>query len=669
MLKFKECPQKIIDENKVQEHLNTAIDKKECFVFNAGAGSGKTYALMESLRYITKKYGSKISKQKRKILCITYTNAAAENIKSKFGNSELVRVSTIHERMWEMINSHQDELLVEHEENIKNKILEIKESFKNSKDEEWLKSGDNKKFNNYFLSSDVKNTFYNSTCLTTDFESILENFGYKLNRNLGKFRTSVKQLHDIDKLTKCLSKIKSGDYKEVKYNANFNSDRLHYMLISHDTLLEYGLKLCKKYPTFRRIIADSYPYVLIDEYQDTNKKVIDFMYEIVKDSNLSQKLMIGYFGDEMQSIYSDGISNNLDKYHPNLLKIEKNYNRRSRNEIIKVSNKLRSDKISQESIYERNDGGYFSFYKLVNERPNDSSFLVNSFINGELSSQSSDRVQCLVLKNEMLAELSGFRELFNCFKNFFYFQEQSQKVISRDLTKLDTSIRIILSIIEFRELILKPQKILEDILPKEKTSVSICDAQHYLNELNILTNEKINTFEDYLEELFKLYESGSNLFKCKLKDFIPSDDFEHTLEGFKQRLTHNLPKTSSIKEEKRIELINTALNTSLSEYTNWYEFITDSSKELIRYNTYHSTKGLEYNNVVIIMENSFKRDNSYFPDFFKDPQNTEYQERRNLLYVACSRAINNMRILYIDPIDSFQKEISLFFGEAKEFSL
>ena len=107
----------------------------------------------------------------------------------------------------------------------------------------------------------------------------------------------------------------------------------------------------------------------------------------------------------------------------------------------------------------------------------------------------------------------------------------------------------------------------------------------------------------------------------------------------------------------------------MSEYTNWYEFITDSSKELIRYNTYHSTKGLEYNNVVIIMENSFKRDNSYFPDFFKDPQNTEYQERRNLLYVACSRAINNMRILYIDPIDSFQKEISLFFGEAKEFSL
>lgn len=669
MLKLKENPEKLIEEMKVQELLNNAIDNNKSFVFNAGAGSGKTYALIESLKYIVKHYGENLSNQNKHVLCITFTNAAADNIKSKFGNSDIVKVSTIHERVWELIHLQQDALLIEHEIKINKKLVTLKESFENSPDEEWLNSADKEKFNGHFLLDEAKNTFYNSTNHTSDFGTILEDFGYTLKNNLGKFRKAVKYLHETNKLQKCLNRIKSGENKEVRYNPNFNSDRLHYMLISHNTLLEYGLELCKKYPTLRRIIVDSYPYVLIDEYQDTHKHVIQFMYELIKDTELSHKFLLGYYGDVMQSIYSEGISNSLNEYHPNLLKIEKKYNRRSRNEIINISNKLRNDEISQESIYENNDGGSFSFHKLISERPNDSSTLVRRFIESELSSLNEDVVHCLVLKNEMLAELSGFKDLFNCFKAFFFFNEQAQKVLSRDLTKLDTSIRIILALIEFRELIAKPQKTLEDILPKEKNPVSMFDAHNYLNELNILIDEKINTFEDYLVALFQLYDSGSYLFKCKLKDFFPSDNFGYSLEGFKQLLNNDLPKSDSIKEENRINQINIAISISLNEFTKWYEFITESSSEPVRFNTYHSTKGLEYSNVVIIMENSFSRDRSYFPNFFKDPQNIDFQERRNLLYVACSRAIDNMRILYIDPIDSFREEASLLFGEAKRFVL
>ena len=169
-------------------------------------------------------------------------------------------------------------------------------------------------------------------------------------------------------------------------------------------------------------------------------------------------------------------------------------------------------------------------------------------------------------------------------------------------------------------------------------------------------------------ELFRIYESGSDLFRRKLKDLLPSDEYGYSLEGFKQLLNNDLSNGGSIKEEDRIKKIDLATSISLNEYSRWYDFVNESSSEPIKFNTYHSTKGLEYKNVVIIMENSFSRDRSYFPDFFKAPQALEFQERRNLLYVACSRAICNMRILYIDSIDSFQADISLLFGEARSFN-
>lgn len=39
-------------ETKIFENIRDCIDKKENFLFDAGAGSGKTYSLVQSLSYI-----------------------------------------------------------------------------------------------------------------------------------------------------------------------------------------------------------------------------------------------------------------------------------------------------------------------------------------------------------------------------------------------------------------------------------------------------------------------------------------------------------------------------------------------------------------------------------------------------------------------------------------
>jgi DNA helicase-2/ATP-dependent DNA helicase PcrA len=664
-----EVVERLAEEKEVQRTINNAIDENKHFVFDAGAGSGKTYALIESLKYIIKQHGEKLSIKNQNILCITYTNAAADNIKSNFGYSDIVKVSTIHERVWELIFLHQDALLIEHEIKINTTLANLNESFKDSPDDDWLNSGNKVNFVKHLLQEDVKSLFYNSENIPNDFNSLLEEFGYTLNRNLGKFKKAVKFLYSTDKLHRCLEDMKSGKNKKVKYNANFNSDRLHYMTISHDTLLEYGLALCEKYPTLRRIIIDSYPYILIDEYQDTNINVVRFMSELAKCKEDYNGILIGYFGDQMQSIYSDGVSNRLNEYHTGLFRVEKKYNRRSRNEIIDIANALRNDGLIQESIFDNNIGGSFSFHQLVSVRPDDSSKLVSQFIKCELPPSNEDEVHCLVLKNEMLAELSGFRDLFNNFKDFFFHNEQAQKLISKDLNKLDGGIRIIWGLIGFHELISKRKKTLEDILPKVKAPISMFDAKNYVAEINVLVGDEIKTFEDFLKAVFYLYKEGSSLFKNKVEEFIPLNQFKYSLNGFCQLLNNELSRGGKIKEENRTEQIKQAINLNLADYIKWYEFVNDSSCELVKFHTYHSTKGLEYKNVVIIMENSFSRNREYFPEFFKSPDDYEFQERRNLLYVACSRAVCNMRILYLDSIVSFRDDIKPFFGEAKDFTI
>ena len=60
----------------------------------------------------------------------------------------------------------------------------------------------------------------------------------------------------------------------------------------------------------------------------------------------------------------------------------------------------------------------------------------------------------------------------------------------------------------------------------------------------------------------------------------------------------------------------------------------------------HNTKGAEFNNVVIVLNDQFAGEKDYFSRFFKEyPNIQETKEARNLLYVACSRACVNLIVM------------------------
>ena len=85
------------------EKVFEVIKQDQNFILEGGAGSGKTYSLISIIEKIS------IEEPKKSIVCITYTNNAVAEIKSRIINDNL-RVSTIHEFIWHVIENFQKEL-------------------------------------------------------------------------------------------------------------------------------------------------------------------------------------------------------------------------------------------------------------------------------------------------------------------------------------------------------------------------------------------------------------------------------------------------------------------------------------------------------------------------------------------------------------------------------
>jgi DNA helicase-2/ATP-dependent DNA helicase PcrA len=205
--------------------------------------------------------------------------------------------------------------------------------------------------------------------------------------------------------------------------------------------------------------------------------------------------------------------------------------------------------------------------------------------------------------------------------------------------------------------------------------LSFEEAKTIINQL-CETSTKPN-LKDFLSDLFnKCNQEDNTVLKEITKTHISFDGFDFTFEGLISNLLVKLFQDES-DDEKAQELINKIiylLEIDFAEYKSWYNFINESSNNEVIYHTYHGTKGEEYDNVIILMENNFGLEQNKFLNFFlyygKELPDEEAQmtfnKTKNLLYVACSRAIKNLRILYLDDTSVFQDGIKQIFGEVKE---
>lgn len=670
-----EKPEYILEEKDTLDKIFKSIDKKNAFIFNAGAGAGKTFSLIESLKYICIKYGVEMGKNNQCIVCITYTNVAAKEIMNRLGNSSLVLVSTIHERVWSFIKNYQMELLEIHINNLNEQIIELRSKLLNDKEfSEYNKLGEEQKQAFYTKMSALKSVFYaNYDKRAAEFRGTLINemqdFSALLN-NVSNFKKMVGILYKIHNYEECIEKIFRGEkgYKAISYNILNNTEQLHKMEIGHDTVLKYGLEMIKEYDLLKRVIIDRYPYILIDEYQDTSTPVIEMMQKL-RDYSMAigHPMLLGYYGDAMQNIYTDGIGDALLNPKNNFEIIDKRLNRRSFAEIIEVSNRIRKDRILQVSLYEDCVGGNVSFYVGSVEK-------VNSFIEKSVEKYKNTKdnpLHCFLLTNKNVASYTGFEKLYSFVEKTPYYKKKftqlNSEFLSDELSKLGETPALLYKLIRIIDFGKDDNALITDMISKKIYSgMNISEMKKVIEEIKDIRGENL---EELLQCITEKYITSDNVFLKQWLDEIFGSDILGE-EGLKNYIIKKLYDGENLTQEETI------FDVSIDEFLIWYAYLCKKQNNVVEYHTYHGTKGLEFQNVVIIMEKSFGRDNEFFERFFKFYNNEEqidkkvydkYCMAKNLLYVSVSRAIKTLDILYIDDITSCAEGIRKIFKTIKEY--
>ena len=480
----------------------------------------------------------------------------------------------------------------------------------------------------------------------------------------------------MGKYQQCIYAIENAEkgYTEVKYDARSNKDYLHYMKISHDTLLVYSKRIICKYDELKRFIADKYPYFFIDEYQDTSELVVSILTEIMNYSKeIKHPVFVGYFGDSVQNIYDAGIGMRIEDYCREYQHIDKIYNRRSCNEIITLANKIRNDDIEQRSVYQDASGGSVKVFYGKEEDIED--FICANSMEMKEVSLDDKTVHCFLLINKIVAGHAGLAELYDWFSTTPFYKTNydivATELLSNDVNKLGEIERYIYNMAEFYLQSQVEDTPLLDIISKDLL-ISL-DIESVAKIVSALKEMKATTLKELIVELEKFKNEVSRvLLEKKEKEIVDAAiDGITGIENFsldtfitivKQVLFQNIDDT----EEK----METLLNMKGEIIWRWYRYINRDYDDDIIYHTFHGTKGLEYDNVIMIFGDSFGQSRTYFDNYFigynrelLEDEAEKYRKARNLLYVAATRARINLRILYTGDYQSKKEMFDNIFGD------
>lgn len=309
------------------------------FKVSAGPGAGKTYWLVNHIKNIL--HNSKKLSITRKVACITYTNIAVETIYTRLGTSSTqVEVSTIHSFLYKHIVKPYVSFISEEYNLDISKIDghdEVKTSFKKVSD--WIENHPNySTLRHPFTFNQLTRLQNNKTALSNWFNSINYTFNQTSNNiDVSLVRSEAYYIEDDDRRylnRRCLNALEHNliEYKKQYWNEG---------KVSHDDVLFFSFQILKKFPFVSDVLLSKFPYLVIDEFQDSNPIQIEIFKMLVLNG-----IKTGVIGDYIQSIYGFQGANHTQFNSftlPNLNEYTLNENRRCSNEIIDVLNSIRTD--------------------------------------------------------------------------------------------------------------------------------------------------------------------------------------------------------------------------------------------------------------------------------------------------------------------------------------
>ena len=359
----------LLEDHYIDDYVDDHVDREieSCFsasspnnffVF-AGAGSGKTRSLINTLNFLDKEQGEKLLMKGKQIAVITYTNAACDEISRRLQYKSIFSVSTIHSFLWELIKNYQVDIKTWIMESVQKEIEELKQ----------------------------KQT--------------------KTSRG----KAGEKRAETIKKKTERLAKIRSIQ----KFSYNPNGDNVGYDSLSHSEVIKMSTEFIATEPTMQDILTSKYPILLIDESQDTKKELIDALLIVCE--KYGEKFIVGMFGDTMQKIYNDG-KDNLAKCIPdNWVKPVKIMNHRSAKRIVTLANSIRSY-VDDQKQQARSDAEEGTVRLFITSKSNNKEYVEKRVAEmmvqdtGDIGWNDEEDYKSLILEHHMAASRFGFSELY-----------------------------------------------------------------------------------------------------------------------------------------------------------------------------------------------------------------------------------------------------------------
>ncbi|MCI5189876.1 MAG: ATP-dependent helicase [Candidatus Electrothrix sp. AS4_5] len=522
----------------------------------------------------------------RSIVCLTYSNVGVETIKRRLGTSAQQVEVSTIHSFLYRHIVRPYVWSISHEYDLNVKLMDGHDEVGNYKFHDWIK----KDYRSLKYLSDNKK--YAIKCLEKQEWVLVEN----------ELKRQIVIRDDKDKA--CEKFLRNNKHeKYLKYKKLYWNDGV----VSHDDVLFFSYQIIKKHPFVLDVLRAKFPYFLVDEFQDTSPIQIEILNQLGQ-----QETIVGIIGDTAQSIYGfQGASAELFAEF-SLPKIQDYViadNRRSTNQIIDLLGHIRTD-IKQNK------------YKNVdNEKP-----ILYQGARKKVIAKIKEEVT-----NEELAILSFKNEVVRTIEKDY---EGTDKKLFNELKNEDSNgdrKRLIEACIKATELANKKKfkDAIQEFIRLERRN-ELKKRRKDKNENSIEDSLKLEWRKKALSNISFLLLNYEKISQVTITDF--SNNF----------ISPCIKKISKItpRGEKNV-------HKRLIKYFFNCVIINDDSG---LYRTIHKSKGDEFKNVLLVLEDEKELEFIKKPDLKK--------EEHRVRYVAVSRAEKRL-FIYVPECEDFSNDYLL----------
>lgn len=596
-----------------QHNIPTRADLeiKDCLIAHrsfsvvAGAGSGKTTSLVTALNFLRDEFGTELRRNNQRIVCITYTKRATAVIEERLGFDDIYLIATVHSFLWKAISGFTNDIRVALREHL--------------------------------IPSQIEK--------------------YREKDNGGDSQTARKAREQASKLEAeidLLDQVRKFNYVESTFS-NFSKGQ-----IGHDDVIELAAHLISTKPILQRGLGYQYPYIFVDEAQDTFDNVIAAFNNICAGEGLP---IVGYFGDPMQQIYDNG-AGSFDG-PMGFSRIDKEENFRSATSIVELTNKLRND-IQQSPAGDsaKNVGSVILTLIEVDKptaprgrySPEQLDVALTKFDQALrlIEWQNNDDAKQLFLVRQMIARRLGFSTLQNTFTGRYASNRANDEYISGDHFLLKPFIVALCPLV---------------LALKTKNSRQIIDIlKEHTPAFDIFGQNRDRTLKEMLDKASALIVELSELWQSGTIGDVLKFAQANSLCTISDRLAENLARMprsedydeSVHREEKSDWLVDEVFAMPTDELFPYYEFVLDHTP----LSTQHGSKGEEYKDVLVVFDdveagwNQYSFGKLFTPLIAGVGTEGQLSRTRKLAYVCFSRARLNLRIfLYCTNASAARDEL------------